>query len=150
MNSLTMTKLNSISASAAGRPIRDWVQPWPDPYSRRALPTEECLVVLRGADLPKGWTVQIDAEGAPTDEPVDGKKVEGLIDLLREYAPAVSHRPRRFSTRLTVYAGEAIEAATGAVDIWREAVGEAGLPPWEVVRIDVTRTAGGPQRMSAR
>jgi hypothetical protein len=95
--------------------------------------------VMSGADLPAAWTVTVDAEGDAGDEPVDPDLVESLIDLLGDYSPSVSHRPRRYSTRVTVYAGEALEAAEGAVGLWRDARQRAGLPRWPVVRVDVNR-----------
>lgn len=95
--------------------------------------------VTSGADLPAAWTVAIDAAGGPQDDPVDRERVESLIDRLGEYSPSVSHRPRRYSTRLTVYAGEALEAASGAVALWRDASRGVGLPSWPVVHIEINR-----------
>jgi hypothetical protein len=96
------------------------------------------LAVLRGSDLPDRWTVEIDAEGALDDAPVDGAAVETLIDRLSDYSPSVSHRPRRYTTRLSVYATDALQAVEGSVEIWREAIQQADLPDWEIARIEVS------------
>lgn len=90
--------------------------------------------------VPVRWTVVIDAAADDLRaQPVDGSAVESLIDVLAEHRASVSHLPRRYSTRLHVYAHDALEAVATGVKVWKQGTEEAGLPDWPVVRIEATQ-----------
>lgn len=88
------------------------------------------------------WTVEIRADGDLRAEPVDGGAVASLLDTLRDYSASVSHLPRRYSTRLVVQAQDALQAASGALEVWRDAADRAGLPDWPVAHLEVNRSSG--------
>lgn len=93
--------------------------------------------------VPAEWSVVVDAAGDLRAEPVDGSAVESLIDLLVGHSAAVSHLPRRYTTRLRVHAHDALEAAADGIKVWKQAAEQADLPDWPVVHLEVTRTGDG-------
>lgn len=89
--------------------------------------------------VPVAWAVVIDAAGDLRAQPVDRNAVESLIDLLADHKAAVSHLPRRYTTRLRVYAHDVQEAVAEGIKVWKQASEHAGLPDWPVVHVEVTQ-----------
>lgn len=90
--------------------------------------------------VPVEWTLTVEASGGMHAQAVDGNAVESLIDLLAEHSASVSHLPRRYTTRLRVYAHDVLEAVDSGVKVWKQAVEDAGLPEWPVVRVEAARS----------
>ena len=89
--------------------------------------------------MPDEWTVTIEASGELRAQPVDPAAVQSILGRLAEHTAAVSHRPRQFSTRLTVWEHDALAAASEATRVWRDAARSCSLPDWPITRLDVTR-----------
>lgn len=89
-------------------------------------------------ELPHTWTVTVAAAGDLRAEPVDPPAVEALVSLLPDHAAAVSHLPRRYSVRLTVWAYDAMSAAGEAVELLDSVREDAGLPDWPVAQLEVS------------
>ncbi len=90
--------------------------------------------------MPDEWIVTIEASGELRAQPVDPVAVQAILSRLGEYNASVSHRPRQFSTRLTVWENDALAAATEAARLWRDAARSCSLPDWPITRLDVSRT----------
>lgn len=93
--------------------------------------------------VPVEWAVVIDAAGDLRAQPVDGVAVESLIDHLTGHSAAVSHLPRRYTTRLRVYAHDVQEAVADGIKVWKQAAERADLPDWPVVHVEATRVGNG-------
>jgi hypothetical protein len=77
--------------------------------------------------------------GDVRDKPVDGLSVESLVDLLIDYRPMISHLPREWTVRLTIYAEGPLEAGREGIEVVTGACDEAELPRWPVRRLEVVR-----------
>lgn len=89
--------------------------------------------------IPHTWTVTVAAAaGDLRADPVDPTAVESLVSLLPDHAAAVSHLPRRYSVRLTVWSHDAMEAAGDAVELLDSVRERAGLPDWPVAQLEVS------------
>lgn len=90
--------------------------------------------------LPSTWTVDIEASGDPSDPAVDRDALRRLLDVLRGRHPSVGCTTWSYSVRFTVDASDDAVGAIGrAVDLWHDAVAEAGLPDWPVRRCELHR-----------
>lgn len=94
-------------------------------------------------DLPDTWTVTVtSAAGDLRAEPVDAGAVQSVVELLpADHGAAVSHKPRDWSVRLTIWEYDAIAAASEAVEVVRGVREKAGLPDWSVSHLEITRGA---------
>lgn len=85
------------------------------------------------------WHVTVAMAGDVRDQPVDGVSVESLVDLLIDYRPMISHLPREWTVRLTIYAEGPLDAGKEGIDVVTNAAGQADLPRWPVRRLEVVR-----------
>lgn len=85
------------------------------------------------------WHVTVAMAGDVRDQPVDGLSVESLVDLLIDYRPMISHLPREWTVRLTIYADSPLEAGREGIEVVTDAATSAELPRWPVRRLEVVR-----------
>ncbi len=90
--------------------------------------------------LPATWTVDIEVGGAPSAPSVDRDALRRLLDVMRDRHPSVGCTAWSYSVRFNVDASDdAAEAISRAVDLWRDAIAEVGLPDWPVKRCEAHR-----------
>lgn len=89
---------------------------------------------------PVTWTVDIEAGGDPSAPAVDRDALRRVLEVMSGRHPSVGCTAWTYSIRFTVDATvDATEAIGRAIDLWRDAVGEAGLPRWPVRRCEAQR-----------
>jgi hypothetical protein len=96
------------------------------------------------------WSVYVQAAGPADAAPLDEAAVDRFAENLRTYSPVVTgavapEQERIWSAQLTVSypylfedEPEPVQAAKFAVDLVTAAAHKAGLPPWPVVKLEVT------------
>ena len=92
--------------------------------------------------MEEGWTIDIDAVGDPAsaDDRFDDQLVafERALDF---YSGAVagSEQHDRYGARFSLDTSSInpVEILEQGLDIFHEAVIEAGLPPWQIVRCEI-------------
>jgi hypothetical protein len=84
------------------------------------------------------FTVTVEANGGVRADPVDGNAVASLVGHLDDYSASVSRGHRSYAVRITVYAAQALDAASEAVEVVRAAAKTAALPEWQISRLEVT------------
>jgi hypothetical protein len=85
------------------------------------------------------WTVHVEAAGP--DSAVTDNQVDALEAALEPWHGAVSAGHNRISAQFNVVAGDLVAAASEAVAVWRQVVGEVSLPPWPVTRAEIMTVA---------
>lgn len=76
----------------------------------------------------------------PSAEEADAlRNVDGLFDVLADYAPAVSTGPSDYSVQLAVEADNPGKAVAFATHLLAHAVRKLSLPRWPIVHIQVQR-----------
>lgn len=90
--------------------------------------------------LPATWTVDIEAGGPPSEPAVDRTALRRLLDVLSDRHPSVGCTSWSYSVRFTIDAtDDAAATMQRAVDVWSDAVSEAGLPSWPITRCEAHR-----------
>ncbi len=91
------------------------------------------------------WSVYVEAAGPADAPPPDENALELFAEQLSAYSPAVTgavapEQERIWSAQLAVSEdhGDPGRAAQHAVDLVVSAARKAGLPPWPVVKLEVT------------
>lgn len=84
------------------------------------------------------WTVHIEAAGEGAVAP---DLLDDLVDVLAHRNAAVNSARGRYGAQFDVTGAEAATAVMAAFEIWVEAVGQARLPEWPVVRMEVMTVA---------
>jgi hypothetical protein len=96
------------------------------------------------------WSVYVQAAGPPDAPPLDEAAVDRFAENLSTYSPVVTgagapEQERIWSAQLTVSypyliedVPEPVQAAKFAVDLVTAAASKAGMPPWQVVKLEVT------------
>jgi len=85
------------------------------------------------------WHVTVAMAGDVRDQTLDALAVESLVDLLIDYRPMLSHLPRQWTVRLTIYAESPLEACKEGIAVCTQAALDAGLPKWPVSRLEAAR-----------
>jgi hypothetical protein len=91
------------------------------------------------------WSIYVQAAGPADAPPLDEDALELFAENLSAYSPAVTgagapEQERIWSAQLAVSEdlGDPVRAAQHAVDLVTSAARKAGLPPWPVVKLEVT------------
>lgn len=99
--------------------------------------TDEAAVIRL---LPATWTVDIEAGGQPSEPAVDRTALRRLLDVLSDRRPSVGCTSWSYSVRFSIDAtDDAAATMQRAVDVWTDAVAEAGLPAWPITRCEAHR-----------
>ncbi|MDX1510691.1 MAG: hypothetical protein R3249_05060 [Nitriliruptorales bacterium] len=85
------------------------------------------------------WHVTVEMSGDVRDQALDALAVESLVDVLIDYRPMISHLPRKWTVRLTIWSETPLAAGEEGIEVVTKAAAEASLPSWPVSRIEVAR-----------
>jgi hypothetical protein len=79
------------------------------------------------------WTVSIEAVGSSSP----AADVAQLTSALERLGDLVAQADGHYTVEMLMPGAQPADAVKAAMWVWREAVAEAGLPDWPVVRVDV-------------
>ncbi len=93
---------------------------------------------MRTNPIATEWIVLLEAADVRTaTSTIDASRFRQFLRAWGTPAPAALYSPERYALQLQINAIDHGTALSAAIRQWRDAVARAGLPEWELVRVEI-------------